>query len=101
MKTKTNKNSIPPILKRKKKKRQERKGKNIESTKFKIVEEAYIHSFNNYTVGVPTKVQQVKDLASLQLWWRLEVWLGFNPWPGNFHNQGCGWKKKKKKKIIP
>lgn len=28
--------------------------------------------------------QQVKDLASLQ-WCRSLLWLGFNPWPENFH----------------
>ena len=27
---------------------------------------------------------QVKDLTSSQLWLRLLLWRGFNPWPGNF-----------------
>ena len=26
-----------------------------------------------------------KDLAALQLWRRSQLWLGFHPWPGNFH----------------
>ena len=28
--------------------------------------------------------QWVKDLVLLQLWHRLQLWLRFNPWPGNF-----------------
>ena len=27
--------------------------------------------------------QRVKDLP-LQLWCRLKLWFGFDPWPGNF-----------------
>ena len=34
-----------------------------------------------YTVGVPTVVQWFKDLLLLQLWHRLQLQLGFNPWP--------------------
>ena len=30
-------------------------------------------------------VQRVKDLVLLQLWHRLQLWRGFDPWPGNFH----------------
>ena len=26
----------------------------------------------------------LKDLVLLQLWCRLQLWLGFGPWPGNF-----------------
>ena len=29
--------------------------------------------------------QWVKDPAQLQLWCKLQLWLGFSPWPGNFH----------------
>ena len=29
--------------------------------------------------------QQVKDLAWSLLWLGLLLWLGFDPWPGNFH----------------
>ena len=29
--------------------------------------------------------QWVKDLALLQLWHRLRLWCGSDPWPGNFH----------------
>ena len=31
--------------------------------------------------------QQVKDSAWLLLWHRLQVPLGFHPWPGNLHVQ--------------
>jgi len=34
----------------------------------------------------------------LQLWYR-QMWLGFNPWPRNFHMPRCSRKRKKKKKI--
>ena len=27
----------------------------------------------------------LKDLALLRLWHRSQLWIGFNPWPGNFH----------------
>ena len=27
----------------------------------------------------------LKDPVLLQLWCRLKLWLGFDPWPGNFH----------------
>ena len=40
----------------------------------------------------------VKDPALLQLWHRPQLWLGFDPWPGNFHTLQV-WSKKKKKKI--
>ena len=30
-------------------------------------------------------VQWIKDLALLQLWHRLQLWCGFDPWPWNFH----------------
>ena len=38
-------------------------------------------------VRVPPLAQcsELKDPALPQLWWRLQVQLGFNPWPGNFH----------------
>ena len=35
--------------------------------------------------GAPAVVQQVKDPALLQLWGRLQLQLGCDPWPGNFH----------------
>ena len=28
--------------------------------------------------------QSAKDLLLSLLWLRLQLWLGFNPWPGNF-----------------
>ena len=60
---------------------------------------------NNLTAGYPAVVQWVNDLACLcgvsglilsprqwvkdpallQLWHRLQMWLGFCPWPRNFH----------------
>ena len=30
-------------------------------------------------------VQQIKDLALLQLWYRLQLWPMFDLWPRNFH----------------
>ena len=43
-------------------------------------------------------VQQVKDLALLQLCHRLQLWLGFDPWPKYFHML---WVQPKKKKQKP
>jgi len=34
----------------------------------------------------------------LKLWCRSQLWLGFHPWPRNFHCHGSGRKIKKKKK---
>ena len=34
---------------------------------------------------MPDSVQWVKDLTLLQLWHRLQLWLSFIPWLGNFH----------------
>ena len=34
---------------------------------------------------IPSLVQYVKDLVLLLLWHRSQLWLGFSPWPGNFH----------------
>ena len=42
--------------------------------------------------------QGVKDSASLLLWHRLKLWLGFDSWPRNFHIPWVRPKKKKKKK---
>ena len=42
-------------------------------------------------------VQWVKDPVLLQLWDRLQLCLGFDPWPENFHMPRV-WPKKKKKK---
>lgn len=33
--------------------------------------------------------QQVKDLAQSLKWLGLPLWLGFSPWPGNFHMPHC------------
>ena len=30
---------------------------------------------------IPGLAQQVKNPALLQLWYRLQLWLGFDPWP--------------------
>ena len=40
--------------------------------------------------------QWVKDPALSLLWFRLLLWLGFSPWPGNLHARGTAKKKKKK-----
>jgi len=42
-------------------------------------------------------VQWVKDPELLQLWYRLQVRLGFDPWPGTPQGQ---LKKKTKKSVI-
>ena len=39
----------------------------------------------NLRMGVPSVVQAVKDLALPQLWRMSQLWLGFDPWPWNFH----------------
>ena len=39
----------------------------------------------NLPLGVPIVAQWVKGLVLLQLWDRLLLWLGFSPWPRNFH----------------
>jgi len=51
-----------------------------------------------YILGVPAVAQWVNDLALLQLWHRLQLQFGFNPWPGNFHMPFV-WLKKKKKYV--
>ena len=37
------------------------------------------------TGSISSLVQCVKDLTLLQLWWRSELWLGFNAWLRKFH----------------
>ena len=51
-----------------------------------------VHPFDGFfativklTFGVPAVVQWVKNLVLPQLWYRLQLWLKFDPWPGNFH----------------
>ena len=52
-------------------------------------------------LGVPIVAQWVKDPALLQLWHRSQLWLGFNPWPGNLHmSQVWLLKKKKIAKLL-
>ena len=46
-------------------------------------------------------VQKVKVLVSSLQWLRLLLWLGFDPWPRNFHKpQEQPEKKKSKKKSV-
>ena len=49
------------------------------------------------TGSTPSLAQWVKDLVLLQLWYRLQMWLGFNSWPGNFHML-WGWLRKKRER---
>ena len=49
------------------------------------------------TGSIPGLAQWVKDLVLLQLWHRLKLWLGFYPWPGNFH---MPWVQPKKKSHV-
>ena len=48
------------------------------------------------TGSIPSPVQWVKDLSLLQLWHRLQLGLGFNPRPKNFHMLWGQPKRKKK-----
>ena len=36
-------------------------------------------------VGYPAQRNGLKDLALARPWYRLQLQLTFNPWPGNFH----------------
>ena len=55
---------------------------------------------NNNKKRVSSHVaQQVKDLALLHLWPRLQLWHRFDPWPRNFHILWV-WQKKKKKSGL-
>ena len=40
------------------------------------------------TSSIPGLAQWVKDLELLPLWWRSQLQLRFDPWPGNFHVLG-------------
>ena len=42
-------------------------------------------------------VQQFKDPALTQLWYRLQLWHGFSPWFGNFHKL---WMQKNKTLLL-
>ena len=37
------------------------------------------------SLRVPAALHEVKELALLQLWHRLQLQLRFDPWPRNFH----------------
>ena len=50
-------------------------------------------------LGVPAVVQWAKNPVLLQLWCQSQVWLGCNPWPGNFHMPQV-WLEKKKKNHL-
>ena len=47
--------------------------------------------------SIPSPAQWVKDPALLQLRYKLQLWLGFSPWPGNLHVLPERPKKKEKK----
>ena len=49
--------------------------------------------------SIPGLVQWVKDLVLLLLWQRVQLWLKFDSWPGNFQVPQV-WMKKKRKEII-
>ena len=51
--------------------------------------------------SIPGLAQRVKDLAALpQLWLRLQLWFGSDPWPGNsFIPRGSQKTKKQKQKL--
>ena len=50
--------------------------------------------------SIPSPAQWVKDLALPQLWRRFQLYLGFDPWPGNFHILWVRPGKKKRKKEM-
>ena len=50
-------------------------------------------------VRFPAQHGGLKDLALPLLQCRLQLWLGFNPWPGNFHMLWV-WLLKKKKCVL-
>ena len=47
--------------------------------------------------SIPGTVQWLKNPVLPQLWCRLQLWLGFDPWPRVFHISHVQQKKKKKK----
>ena len=56
--------------------------------------------YNKKAAAVPTVTKWVKDPALP--WWQChsQVWLGFSPWPVNFHMLQVWLKKKRKKKLA-
>ena len=49
-------------------------------------------------LGVLAVAQWIKDLMLLWLWCGLQMWLGFDLWPGNFYMLWVRPKTEKKKK---
>ena len=47
---------------------------------------------------IPGLLQWIKDLVLLHVWCRLQLWLRFDPWPGNFHMPWGFLKKEKETK---
>ena len=45
----------------------------------------YMVQYKNIYWGVATVMQWIRDPVLLQLWCRSQLWLGFDPWSGNFH----------------
>ena len=50
------------------------------------------------SIGVPIVVQWVNDLVLSEMWYRLQLWLGFDPWSENFHMPQVWLGKRKKRK---
>ena len=57
--------------------------------------------FSGVAGSIPGPVQWVRDPLLRQLWYRSQLRLGFDPWPGNFHMPQVWLKKRKKKKGVP
>jgi len=53
-------------------------------------------SLSGGTGLIPCPLQWVRDPALLPLWCKSKLWLGFDPWPGNFHVPRAPLKKKRK-----
>ena len=47
---------------------------------------------------IPSPGQCVKDQELPQLWHKLQLWLEFSPWPGNFHMPHATAEKENKKR---
>ena len=50
--------------------------------------------------SIPGPAQWVKDPTLLQLWYRSQLPLGFDPWPRNFHMLQVQLQKKKSLKLL-
>ena len=57
-----------------------------------------VTAIKNTGPGSSLVAQRVKDLALSLLWFWLQLWYGFDPWPGNF--SCCRHSQKKKIQVL-